>query len=84
MGSLVEVFSGESFTEILARKHLILLDPFAAYVVLGDVGARIYLYYAECEEQLHMQRVEGRRVEVREVDWDDYGTQMSKDFYEQN
>ena len=72
------------FTEILARKHLILLDPFAAYVVLGDVGARIYLYYAECEEQLHMRRVEGRRVEVREVDWDDYDTQMSKDFYEQN
>ena len=72
------------FTEILARKHLILLDPFAAYVVLGDVGARIYLYYAECEEQLHIRRVLSRRVEEREVDWADYGAQMAQHFYEQN
>ena len=40
------------FTEILARKHLRLLDPFAAFVKIGDVGARIYLYYSMCEEQL--------------------------------
>ena len=72
------------FTEILARKHLILLDPFTAYVVLGDVGARIYLYYADCEEQLHIRRALARRVEEREVDWSDYGTQMAQQFYGQN
>lgn len=72
------------FTEILARKHLKLLDPFQAYVVIGDVGARIYLYYADCEEQLHLRRTVGRRVEERVVDWSDYGTQMSQQFYSQN
>ena len=43
------------FTKILARKHLILLDSFTAYVVLGNVEARVYLYYAECEEHLHIR-----------------------------
>lgn len=51
-----------------------MLDTFTAYVVLGDVGAQHYLYYAECEEQLHIRQVLGRRVEEREVDWADYGT----------
>ena len=72
------------FTEILAWKHLILLDPFTAYVVLGDVRACIYLYYADCEEHLHIRRALARRVEEREVDWSDYGTQMAQQFYGQN
>lgn len=32
------------FTKNLAWKHLRLLDPFAAYVVMEDVEARIFLY----------------------------------------
>jgi hypothetical protein len=38
--------------EILARKYLKLLDSFATFVVLGDIGGRIYLYYASCEDKL--------------------------------
>lgn len=72
------------FAEILARKHLRLLEPFEAYIVLGDVGARIFLYYADCEEQLHIRRTIGRRVDEREADWSDYGTQMSQQFYGQS
>lgn len=72
------------FTEILARKHLILLDPFQAYIVIGDVGARIYLYYADCEDQLYNRRTLGRQVEERVVDWTDYGTQMAQQLYGQD
>jgi hypothetical protein len=70
--------------EILARKHLRLEDPFAAFVVLGDIGGRIYLYYAGCEEKLHFRRALGRQVAARNVDWLDYGTQMSQEFCRQS
>jgi hypothetical protein len=40
-------------TENLAHKHLRLLDPFSAFVVIRDIDAIIYLYYADCKEQLH-------------------------------
>ena len=70
--------------EILARKHLRLQDPFAAFVVLGDIGGRIYLYYAGCEEKLNSRRALGRQVAARNVDWLDYGTQMTQEFYRQS
>ena len=70
--------------EILARKHLKLLDPFAAFIVLGDVGGRIYLYYASCEEKLQSRHALGRQVAARNVDWLDYGTQMTPMFYRQS
>lgn len=59
-------------TKILARKHLRLLDHFSAFVVIGDIGARNSLYYANCEEQIH---------DRRRVDWTNYGTQMAQQFY---
>ena len=70
--------------EVLARKHLKLVDPFAAFVVLEDIGGRIYLYYAGCEEKLQSRRALGRQVEARTVDWLDYGTQMTQMFYQQS
>ena len=70
--------------EILARKHLKLLDPFGAFVVLGDIGGRIFLYYASCEENLHSRRALGRHVEARNVDWLDYGTHMTQMFCHQS
>ena len=72
------------FTEMLARKHLRLEDPFAAFVKIGDVGARIYLYYSGCEEQLQVRRSTGREVPERAVDWADYGSRMSQPFYAQD
>ena len=38
------------FTQILARIHLKLLYPIAAYVVVSNVGAHNYLYYVDCVE----------------------------------
>ena len=68
----------------MARRHLKLLDPFGPFVVLGDIGGRIFLYYARCEEKLQSRRALGRLVEARNVDWLDYGTQMTQIFYHQS
>ena len=52
-----EKFNVENlFTEILASIHLRLMDPFSAFVLIGDMGARIYLYKVDCEEQLQLRR----------------------------
>lgn len=37
------------FAKVLARKDLRLLYPFSAFVVMGDVGTHVYLYYAGCK-----------------------------------
>lgn len=71
------------FIEILGRKHLKLLDPYVAFVIIGDVGARIYLYYSGCKEQLQLQRSAGRQIVERVIDWKDDGTQLSQQFYGQ-
>lgn len=69
--------------EILARKHLRLLDPFSAFIMIGDVGARVFLYYADWEEQLHLRRSAVRHIDDRHVDWTDYGAQLAQQFYGQ-
>lgn len=69
--------------EIVARKHLILTDPFSAFVEMGDVGGRIYLYYAGEEEKLQQCKGVRRNYEERIVDWSDYATLMADQFYSQ-
>lgn len=69
------------FTEFLAQKHLRLSDPFAIFIKMGDIGGRIYLYYAKCEEGLHQRRGLRKQIEDRHVDWADYSTVMSQQFY---
>lgn len=59
---------------ILACKHLRLSNLFVVFVKIGDVGARIYLYYSECEEQLQIRTSIGRQVPKCVVDWADYGS----------
>ena len=71
-------------TKILAQQHLRLLDPFSAYVTMGDIGARIYLYYAGCERHLHHRWMEGKHSAQRKVDWVDYGKRMAQQFYGQS
>lgn len=51
--------------EVLARKHLKLIDSLGAFVIMGDMGGRIYLYYANCEEQLQSRRGLGMQVKER-------------------
>ena len=82
MWSFCERFKVENLlTEILARKHLRLTDPFVAFIKMGDIGGRIYLYYAECEERLHVRRGLRRLTEDRQADWTDYSIVMSQQFY---
>ena len=50
-------------------------------LIIGDIGGRIYLYYAGCEEKLNSRQALGRQVAARNVDWLDYGTQMTQEFY---
>ena len=72
------------FAEILARKHLQLSDPHAAFMVIGDMGARVLLYYASLESQwvgrYQLSAKEKRRV----VSWQDYSTRISSQFYGQS
>lgn len=69
------------FTKFLACKHLRLLEPFLAYVMVGDVRPRIYLYYVGFEKQLQNWRRLGRQYEKRKVNWVDYNIQMVQQFY---
>lgn len=72
------------FIEILGIKHLKPLDPFSAFVRIGDQGARIYLYYLGCEEQLQIRRAAGRQSVERLVDWVAYGSYLFLQIYGQN
>ena len=82
MWTFCEKFKVENlFTKVLVRKHLQLSDPFSAFVKMGDIGGRIYLYYAKCEERLFQRRGLRRLTEGRNVDWADYSVLMSQQFY---
>lgn len=69
------------FTEILARKHLQLSDPHSAFLVIGDVGARVLMYYASLEGQWSLRRELLAQSEERVVSWQDYSTRISSQFY---
>jgi hypothetical protein len=71
------------FVEILARKHINLSDPYSAFMMIGDVGARVLLYYASLEQQW-VQRCQSAAIgERREVSWQEYGAQVTSQFYSQ-
>ena len=69
--------------EILVRKRLNLSDPYSAFVVIGDVGARVLLYYAALEHQWVLRHQFPVNAERREVSVFEYGTQVNSQFYSQ-
>jgi hypothetical protein len=69
--------------EILARKHLQLSDPHSAFLVIGDMGARVLLYYSSLESQWVNRRSLSHQGEKRLVSWQDYSTRISSQFYGQ-
>ena len=69
--------------KILARKHLNLLDPYSAFMILGDLRARILLYYAGLERQWLIRYQLLEEIEDRVATWQDYGAQVSSQFYRQ-
>jgi hypothetical protein len=70
--------------EILVRKLLNLSDPYSTFVVMGDLGARVLLYYAALEQQWVLRNQYPIPAERREVFWFEYGTQVNSQFYSQN
>ena len=71
------------FVEILARRHINLSDPYSAFMVIGDVGARVLLYYASLEQQWVWRCHNATIGEKKEVSWQDYGVQVTSQFYGQ-
>ena len=47
----VEMGVKNLFVEILAQKHLQLSNPHSAFLVVGNMGARILLYYSSLKNQ---------------------------------
>ena len=70
--------------EILARRHLNLSDPYSAFLVLGDLGARVLLYYATLESQWALRYQFPLVAERREATWRDYSPQVMPQFYSQS
>ena len=69
--------------EILAHRHLNLSDPYSAFIVLGDLGARVLLYYASLENQWLLRHQTPLKAERREASWQDYSPQVLSQFYSQ-
>ena len=71
------------FTEILARREIHLSDPYSAFITIGDLGARILLYYASLENQWLLRYQIPVPLEGRKVTWQEYGVQVTPQFYGQ-
>ena len=69
------------FVEILVRKRLNLSDLYSAFVIIGDIGARVFLYYAALEHQWAIRHQFLVPTERREVSLFEYGTQVNSQFY---
>lgn len=71
------------FVEILARRQVNLSDPYSAFIVIGDFGARILLYYASLESQWLLRSKYPINAERREVSGKEYSVQVCSQFYAQ-
>lgn len=52
-------------------------------MVLGDVGARVLLYYVALESQWLLRHQSPLKIEKRETSWQDYNPQVLSQFYSQ-
>ena len=71
------------FVKILAHRHINLSDPYYAFIVIGDFGARILLYYASLENQWLLRHQFPIPAERGEVSWQEYGNHVTSQFYSQ-
>jgi hypothetical protein len=58
-----------------------LSDPHSSFLIIGDIGARILLYYAQLESQWSSQKLRQNEREDRVVTWQDYSLQITSQFY---
>lgn len=71
------------FAKMLARREIYLFNPYSVFMVIGDLGARVLLYYASLESQWLLCHQVPVQVEKRKVSWQEYGTQVNSQFYSQ-
>jgi hypothetical protein len=69
------------FVEIMARKHINLSDPYSDFIMIGDVEARVLLYYASLKQQWVQRCQNAAPSEKRKVPWQEYGVQVTSQFY---
>lgn len=55
--------------EILVGRQIYLSNPYSAFIVMGDLGARIFFYYAIVEDQWILKQQFIVNAERREVSW---------------
>jgi hypothetical protein len=79
----MEVLGKENLlVEMLCRNVLKLSDPLAAVILMGDVGARVTMYYMELE--LRIREKQGREMQpasLRVTNFKDYGPGITHDIY---
>jgi hypothetical protein len=68
--------------EMLCRNVLKLNDPLAAIILIGDVGARVAIYYMYLELRIREKRArEMRSAQPRVTHFKDYGPGITHDIY---
>jgi hypothetical protein len=68
--------------EMLCRNVLKLNDPLAAVILIGDVGARVAMYYMNLELRIREKRgSEMRSAQPRVTHFKDYGPSITHDIY---
>jgi hypothetical protein len=68
--------------EMLCRNVLKLNDPLAAIILVGDVGARVAMYYMDLELRIREKRArEMRSTQPRVTHFKDYGLGITHDIY---
>jgi hypothetical protein len=73
---------GNLLVEMLCRNVLKLNDPLAAIILIGDVGARVAMYYMDLELQIREKRArEMRSSQPRVTHFKDYGPGITHDIY---
>ena len=78
---IVKIGMENFFAEILTCKHLQLFDPHFAFMVIGDMEARVLMYYASLEKHWGVRHQSANPSEGRVVSWQDYGTRILSQFY---
>lgn len=44
------------FVETIVLGEVVVVDPIKALTIVGDIGAKVFMYYGNLEIQLHMRR----------------------------
>lgn len=69
MEAIYSVGVNNLLAEILDQKHLNLSDPHSTFIVIGDIGAKVFFYYDTLESQWLLRHQSPLEVEERKAYW---------------